>query len=340
MLARPHGVGPDAEGRLPALQGAAGLRPALPERLRLPGPLDRGRGRALARAQLEARDRGVRARRVRAPLPRGRRLVVAGADRGSIRLGQWMDWGNDYFTFSDTNIEYVWRLLKRVHEQGWLYLGHRSTEWCPRCGTSISQHELSQAGVYQDRADPSLFVRLPAARPPSASRSSSGRRRRGRCPRTSPPPSSPTRSTVGGRTASGSRSAATPRSASSSASSGAELVGWRYRGPFDELRAGRRRRAPRDPLGGRHPRPGHGDRPHRAGLRRRGLRALEGARAGGADAGRRGGPLLRRLRLVARPLDHRVEPTRSSATSASAACSSRPGSTSTPTRTAGAATRR
>ena len=24
--------------------------------------------------------------------------------RGSIRLGQWMDWGNDYFTFSDTNI--------------------------------------------------------------------------------------------------------------------------------------------------------------------------------------------------------------------------------------------
>ena len=24
---------------------------------------------------------------------------------GSKRLGQWMDWGNDYFTFSDTNIE-------------------------------------------------------------------------------------------------------------------------------------------------------------------------------------------------------------------------------------------
>ena len=27
--------------------------------------------------------------------------------RGSRRLGQWMDWGNDYFTFSDTNIEYI-----------------------------------------------------------------------------------------------------------------------------------------------------------------------------------------------------------------------------------------
>ena len=70
-----------------------------------------------------------------------------------------MDWGKDYFTFSDTNIEYVWRMLKTVHERDWLYLGHRSTEWCPRCGTSISQHEL--IGSYVDRADPSLFVRFP-----------------------------------------------------------------------------------------------------------------------------------------------------------------------------------
>jgi isoleucyl-tRNA synthetase len=78
---------------------------------------------------------------------------------GSIRLGQWMDWGRDYLTFSDTNIEYIWRFLSIVHERGWLYLGHRSTEWCPRCGTSISAHEL--VGSYVDRDDPSLSVRLP-----------------------------------------------------------------------------------------------------------------------------------------------------------------------------------
>jgi isoleucyl-tRNA synthetase len=76
----------------------------------------------------------------------------------SKRLGMWMDWGNDYFTFSDTNIEYIWRFLKVVHERGWLYKGHRSTEWCPRCGTSMSQHEL--AGHYFDKVDPSLFVRF------------------------------------------------------------------------------------------------------------------------------------------------------------------------------------
>jgi isoleucyl-tRNA synthetase len=80
---------------------------------------------------------------------------------GCKRLGQWMDWGADYYTFSDTNIEYIWRFLRLMHERGFLYKGHRSTEWCPRCGTSISQHELTQAGVYQERSDPSLFVRFP-----------------------------------------------------------------------------------------------------------------------------------------------------------------------------------
>jgi isoleucyl-tRNA synthetase len=101
-----------------------------------------------------------------------REVVVQSSEqitRGSKRLGQWMDWGNDYFTFSDTNIEYIWRFLQVVNEKGWLYLGHRSTEWCPRCGTSLSQHELTQSGVYQERADPSLFVRFPLRERPGES---------------------------------------------------------------------------------------------------------------------------------------------------------------------------
>ncbi len=78
----------------------------------------------------------------------------------SRRLGMWMDWDNDYHTFSDTNIDYIWRFLKAVHERGWLYKGHRSTPWCPRCGTSISQHELF-AGEYKELDHPSLYVRFP-----------------------------------------------------------------------------------------------------------------------------------------------------------------------------------
>jgi isoleucyl-tRNA synthetase len=74
------------------------------------------------------------------------------------RLGMWMDWDNDYYTFSDTNIEYIWRFLKECHERGWLYLGHRSVEWCPRCGTSLSQHELINS--YAELTHPSLYVRF------------------------------------------------------------------------------------------------------------------------------------------------------------------------------------
>jgi isoleucyl-tRNA synthetase len=77
----------------------------------------------------------------------------------SRRLGMWMDWDNDYYTFSDTNIEYIWRFLKKCHERGWLYKGHRSVEWCPRCGTSLSQHELINS--YEELTHPSLYVRFP-----------------------------------------------------------------------------------------------------------------------------------------------------------------------------------
>jgi isoleucyl-tRNA synthetase len=152
--------------------------------------------------------------------------------RGSIRLGQWMDWGNDYFTFSDTNIEYVWRMLRVVHERGWLYLGHRSTEWCPRCGTSISQHEL--IGSYVDRADPSLYVRFPLV-----DRSGESLVIWTTTPWTLPAnvaaAVNPTERY--GRRANGEWVAAAryPDETFAETKPGAELVGWRYRGPFDEL---------------------------------------------------------------------------------------------------------
>src|SRR6266700_3918646 len=79
----------------------------------------------------------------------------------SRRLGMWMDWANSYHTFSDTNIEYIWRFLKEVHARGWLYKGHRSTQWCPRCGTSLSQHEQAGEGNYAKLEHPSLYVCFP-----------------------------------------------------------------------------------------------------------------------------------------------------------------------------------
>src|SRR5205809_5141207 len=79
----------------------------------------------------------------------------------SKRLGQWMDWDNDYLTFSDTNIEYIWRFLAETNRRGWLYKGHRSTQWCPRCGTSLSQHEQAGDEYYKELEHPSLYLRFP-----------------------------------------------------------------------------------------------------------------------------------------------------------------------------------
>jgi isoleucyl-tRNA synthetase len=77
----------------------------------------------------------------------------------SKRLGQWMDWERSYYTMTDPNIGYIWGFLKECQERGWLYRGHRSMPWCPRCGTSLSQHELIDS--YKDLTHPSLHVRLP-----------------------------------------------------------------------------------------------------------------------------------------------------------------------------------
>jgi isoleucyl-tRNA synthetase len=154
---------------------------------------------------------------------------------GSIRLGQWMDWGRDYFTFSDTNIEYIWRFLRHVHEQGRLYLGHRSTEWCPRCGTSISAHEL--VGSYVDRADPSLYVRLPLLDRPGEAL----------VIWTTTPWTLPANVAAAvkpdadyGRRESGEWVAVGryPDDTFLETKRGEELVGWRYTGPFDELAPG------------------------------------------------------------------------------------------------------
>jgi isoleucyl-tRNA synthetase len=61
----------------------------------------------------------------------------------SIRLGYWMDWDNSYYTMSDENNYTIWEFLKKCHQRGYLYHGSDAMPWCPRCGTGISQHEIS-----------------------------------------------------------------------------------------------------------------------------------------------------------------------------------------------------
>ncbi len=79
--------------------------------------------------------------------------------RQSIRLGQWMDWPNSYYTMSDENEEHIWHFLKACHQRGWLYQGHQTMPWCIRCGTSLSQHEMLDS--YRDITHLSIYLKLP-----------------------------------------------------------------------------------------------------------------------------------------------------------------------------------
>lgn len=78
----------------------------------------------------------------------------------SKRLGYFMDWDNSYHTSSDVNNYTIWHFLKTVHDKGWLYKGHDSVPWCPRCGTAISQHEILTE-EYKELTHESVFFKLP-----------------------------------------------------------------------------------------------------------------------------------------------------------------------------------
>ena len=82
------------------------------------------------------------------------------------RLGM-PEMGGSYFTFSNENNDLIWGFLAECHRRGWLYKGHDSMPWCTRCGTGISQMEMNEG--YQDREDPGLTVRLPLVDRPGES---------------------------------------------------------------------------------------------------------------------------------------------------------------------------
>ena len=77
----------------------------------------------------------------------------------SVRLGQWMDWENSYYTHTDSNIEGIWHFLKICRQNGWLERQALPMPWCPRCGTSLSEHEM--AGSYKEMQHLSVYCQLP-----------------------------------------------------------------------------------------------------------------------------------------------------------------------------------
>lgn len=76
----------------------------------------------------------------------------------SERVAFWADMKNPYVTYYNEYIESVWWSLKTIWEKGLLYKGHKVVPYCPRCGTSLSSHEVAQG--YEEITEPSIYVKF------------------------------------------------------------------------------------------------------------------------------------------------------------------------------------
>ncbi len=79
-------------------------------------------------------------------------------EKMSDRVGYWADMENPYVTYDNNYIESVWWSLKQIADKGLLYKGHKIVPYCPRCGTALSSHEVSQG--YKTVKEKSAFVRF------------------------------------------------------------------------------------------------------------------------------------------------------------------------------------
>ena len=83
------------------------------------------------------------------------------------RIGFWVDTDDAYVTYANDYIESVWWSLKEIWKKDLLYQGYKVVPYCARCGTALSSHEVAQG--YEDRVDPSVFVRFPVKGEPGVS---------------------------------------------------------------------------------------------------------------------------------------------------------------------------
>ncbi|MEX0621721.1 MAG: isoleucine--tRNA ligase [Candidatus Woykebacteria bacterium] len=75
------------------------------------------------------------------------------------RIGFWIDMDRPYITLDNSYIESVWWALKKIWEKGLLVQDYKVAPYCPRCGTSLSSHEVA-LGYKDNVPDPSIYVKF------------------------------------------------------------------------------------------------------------------------------------------------------------------------------------
>src|SRR5690349_24495281 len=84
------------------------------------------------------------------------------------RIGYWVDLDHPYRTLDTDYVESVWWALNELWKKDLLYEGFKVVPYCPKDGTALSSHEVSQG--YEDVEDPSVYVKYPVVSPAGALR--------------------------------------------------------------------------------------------------------------------------------------------------------------------------
>ena len=74
------------------------------------------------------------------------------------RIGRWVDMENDYKTMDANYTESIWWVFKTLFDKGLIYQGHKAMHICPRCGTTLSNFEVTQN--YKDIKDLSVIAKF------------------------------------------------------------------------------------------------------------------------------------------------------------------------------------
>jgi isoleucyl-tRNA synthetase len=77
------------------------------------------------------------------------------------RIAFWLDLDNAYVTYHNGYIESCWWILKSLWERGLLFEDYKVTMHCPRCNSTLADHEVS-LGMREDVDDPSVWPKFPA----------------------------------------------------------------------------------------------------------------------------------------------------------------------------------
>ena len=75
------------------------------------------------------------------------------------RIAYWCDMEHPYITMENNYIESGWWIIKQLWDKGLVYKGYKTAAHCPRCGTSLSSHEVA-LGYKEDTVDPSVYIKF------------------------------------------------------------------------------------------------------------------------------------------------------------------------------------